>query len=128
MEKRRIKDFRRFFESVTKLTLDDWTEKYTPVANHLDDGASMDLTGDGKGNMFETYGKELEYVMDVFQKTPNKVWTIVEGDDDMYIEAGLRTVNKYGFLITTEEWSKEDEMLSYAMEMTPDEDDDEDDM
>jgi hypothetical protein len=120
MEKRKIKDFRRFFENANNLTLDDWLDRYTPVNNHLDANASMDLTGDGKGNMFETYGKDLDHVVDVFQKTPNKVWTIVEGDDDMYIETGLRTVNKYGFLITVEEWSAEEEVNSYAMEMNPD--------
>ncbi len=38
------------------MSFDEWVEEFKPVQNHIDDNASMD------GLMFETCGKELEFV------------------------------------------------------------------
>ena len=82
-----------------KITEDEFFEKFTPVENHLDDNAAWDSC------MFETYGKEEEYVR---KQDKNNVWTIVEGDDDtMFIESGYHFVNRMGYLITKEKWVKD---------------------
>jgi hypothetical protein len=59
------------------------------------------------GCMYETFGEELEYV----KAQPNKrIWTIVDTDgDDLIVIAGFHFVNRFGYLITDEEWSDENE-------------------
>lgn len=67
-----------------------WT-KFKPQINHLDKHASMG------GHMFETFGKELDFV-----KTQNidHVWTITESDNKMYICSGFHYVNRIGYIVT----------------------------
>ena len=91
---------------------DQFYEMYKPQVNHLDDNASFD------GCMYETYGEELDYVYNLSQKE-NRVWTIVEGDNDtMFICAGLHLVNRIGFLVTEEPW--EDPNLEVQLETVKD--------
>lgn len=68
-------------------------KKYKPQVNHIDDNASYD------GRMYETFGKELEYAHSMVKE--NRVWTIIEGDEDsLYIVAGFHLVNRQGFMVT----------------------------
>lgn len=54
-----------------------------------------------QGCMLETYGEELQYVLDTAKTKPLHIWTIVEGDDDtIVISAGYHLVNRMGYLIT----------------------------
>jgi hypothetical protein len=86
---------------IKNLTEDQFEEQFTLVENHLDDNAGW------SGCMFETFGKELDYVRMKARKG-NNVWTLVEGDDDtMYISNGFRLVNRLGYFITREEWEGE---------------------
>jgi hypothetical protein len=49
--------------------------------------------------MFETYGKELEFVK---AQDPNRIWTYCDGDDSgTYIFQGMRIVNRIGYFVTT---------------------------
>jgi len=73
------------------MTEDEFLEHYKPIKNHLDDNASWD------GCMFETYGKELEFVKAYDGK---HVWTLLEGDEGTYISSGFHFVNRMGYLIT----------------------------
>jgi len=84
------------------ITEDQFYEKFNPIENHIDTNASFD------GCMFETYDEELDHVK---AQPNNKVWTIVEGDDDtMFYLSGYHVVNRIGYLITEEEWEEETEV------------------
>lgn len=77
---------------------DKWIETYKPQQNHIDDNASFN------GWMFETYGEEIEYVFNL-AKTTNRVWTIIEGDDDtLFYSSGFHYVNRLGFIVTEKEY------------------------
>lgn len=89
---------------IIKLTETEFDEKFTLIKNHIDDNASFD------GNMFETYGEELEFVKQMAKQ--NRVITIIESDEDceedeegfitpnMYYVSGMHHVNRIGYLIT----------------------------
>lgn len=82
---------------LVQLTEDDWFDKFKPLPNHLDPNASFN-DGD-HGYMFETYGKELEFVK---AQEPNKIWTYCDGDDGgTYIFEGYRMVDRIGYFVTT---------------------------
>jgi hypothetical protein len=80
---------------------EDWfIETFNPQKNHLDDNASFN------GWMYETYGEELEYVFDLAKKS-NRVWTIIEGDDDtLFYASGFHYVNRLGFIVTEKEYDR----------------------
>ncbi|MEX0598466.1 MAG: hypothetical protein WD512_18435, partial [Candidatus Paceibacterota bacterium] len=61
------------------------------------------------GCVFETYGDERDFVMDVARRTPKKVWTIIDGDEGQYVVAGFHHVNAFNYLITGIEWESEEE-------------------
>ena len=55
--------------------------------------------GEGRGCLFETHGRELEFVR---RQDPRTVWTFVDGDDDdQYVVSGFHFVNRIGYLIST---------------------------
>jgi hypothetical protein len=89
------------------MTEDEWYEKYKPIKNHLDKNASWN------GEMFETYGEELEFVN--CQPYEN-VWTWLSGDDGgTYLASGHYFVNRLGYIISSVPWTEE------AMSITIDE-------
>jgi hypothetical protein len=69
-----------------------WIEKYKPVQNHITNGAY-------DGTMFETYGREVEYIT---KTEENKVWTLIDNNDGegLYLVAGMYFVNRLGYFIT----------------------------
>ena len=78
--------------------LDDWTSKYEPIPNLF---APMQA-GVYVEDKFETYGEELEYVLKIANSEPDRVWTLVDGDDgNMYIVNGYHLVNRVNYFITT---------------------------
>jgi len=88
------------------LTEEQFDDCFTLIDNHIDTNASFD------GKMFETYGDEFEFVLEM--KKQNRVITILESDggdeiDDegyvipnIYYTSGLHHVNRIGYLITEE--------------------------
>jgi hypothetical protein len=93
------------------MNFETWLETYKPVANHLDENASFQ-DEEGKGIMFETFGKELEFIR---SQDHRHVWTY--GDEDgSYIVAGRRFVNRLGYFVTQEPWPLEDEWLTIDLE------------
>lgn len=77
--------------------LDDWTSTYKPITNVL----SPSNTNVHLEDKFETYGEELEYVLNVANSEPNRVWTLVDGDDgNLYIINGYHLVNRVNYFIT----------------------------
>lgn len=74
--------------------------------------------------MLETFGDDLKLVLDIANKTPMRVWTMVDGDDGMYLVQGYHLVNRIYYVITTEDAQSEDEEYlidSYEDLYTPEE-------
>lgn len=103
----------------TTLTVEDFYKKYHPEYNTIlvaqfnkenpdDHGTtSYNDLAPHNGCMYETYGKELDYVKNVPQ---GRVWTIIDNNDGWFgIVAGCHWVNRIGYLITEEEWSDSNE-------------------
>ena len=74
---------------------EDWlTENFTFIENHIDDNASLDSC------MFETYGEELEHVLN---ENEAHVWTYQDDDNgNPCITSGYHVVNRIGYLISEE--------------------------
>lgn len=85
-------------KKLIEMTEDEFYEKYNPVKNHLDDNASFD------GCMFETYGKEIDYIrkLNSNTSTDKTIWTIIEAEDNLYYLSGFHFVDRLGFLVTEE--------------------------
>lgn len=81
-------------DDVKKLTYAEWAETYKPVANHIDSSASYD------GLMFETYGFDLSHVYNIQNKTPDKIWTLIEEGGVLWIASGYHRINRQGYFIT----------------------------
>lgn len=87
------------------LEFEDFLDKYQPLKNHLSEGAF-------NGYMFETYGKEFDFVNTHSNKN---IWTVVQGDyEDLWLVPGKVLVNRLGFMISNKEW--EDELEEYCLE------------
>jgi hypothetical protein len=75
-----------------EMDFDTWCATYKPIKNHIDTNASFD------GEMFETYGDEVDFVK---QQDPAYIWMYGDGDDGgSYIWNGWHFVNRIGYFIT----------------------------
>lgn len=72
------------------MNIDEWEQNYQPLDNVLVEGGSWD------NKMYETYGKELEYVL---AQPTSHIWTWVDGEDGTYLLSGYHLVNRIGYLI-----------------------------
>ena len=83
-------------EIKTRITYEEFEEKYVPIKNHLDDNASYD------GVMYETFGDEVQYVLslanDEYHKT--RVWTVIGDCNSTVVISGYHLVNRLGYIIT----------------------------
>ena len=79
-----------------KITYALFEETYKPVKNHLDDNASYDNT------MFETYGDEHQFVLDILAnpETSKCVWTIIGDTGATVLSSGYHLVNRLGYIVT----------------------------
>jgi len=79
-------------ERFIEMSFDEWCDVYKPIKNHIDTNASFD------GEMFETYGEEVEFV----KSTPeDRIWMYGDGDDGAgYLWNGWGFVNRIGYFIT----------------------------
>lgn len=72
-----------------------WLATFKPQKNPINPRANMD------GCLLETYGAELAHVKAVLAAEPDRVWTIVEGDNGKwYVSQGYHYVNRVGYLIS----------------------------
>jgi hypothetical protein len=70
--------------------------------------------------MFETYGAEYESVAAAGAENPNKIWTLVDGEDgETIIINGWAMVNRIGYFITEVPY---DDMLDIVVCLDPDRD------
>jgi len=80
-------------ERFIEMDLDEWAATYKPIKNHIDTNSSFD------GEMFETYGDELEFVK---AQDEDRIWMYGDGDDGgCYIWNGWHYVNRIGYFITS---------------------------
>ena len=79
-----------------ELTDDDFDARYEVIQNHIDPNASF------SGAFFETYGAEQDFIYSI---APERVWTVVDVDGELWIIAGRHYVNRFGYLVTTKDWS-----------------------
>lgn len=81
---------------VINMTDTEWETQFKPIKNHLDPYSSWE------GSLFETYGKELDFVKEKCKDNPQCIWTLMdsEEDDDCVIVEGLHFVNRIGYFIT----------------------------
>ena len=90
--------------------LDAWEEKYQPIKNHF----TQKQEGEFVEDKFETYGEELDYVLSIANSEPDRVWTLVEGDDgNLYISSGYHLVNRLNYFITKNPCESEYEEAPY---------------
>lgn len=93
------------------LTYDDFLGKYHPIKNHLDKNAGYD------GHMFETFGKELEFVLKTQMHSPQNIWTLVEGENnDMWLSPGYHFLDRLAYMITKEPVDRNELDVEYCME------------
>ena len=77
---------------MTRLPYDEWFDKYQPIIN--------DIAGDEQ-YQFETYGDELQYVL---QQDDKHIWTEMDGDQGVSIVSGYHLVNRIQYYITVKPW------------------------
>jgi hypothetical protein len=83
----------------TYSTWDDWDTKYNAQPNHLVDGTDL----------YETYGDEHAYILQMAELHPRRVWTIVCADDADVIMNGYHYVNRVGYMVTDEDGQPDEE-------------------
>lgn len=80
------------------LTEDMFIERFRSIVNHLDHSTGFDF---GYGCcLFNTYGEEFKFVCDQYAA---RIWTLIEGDNGLYIESGLHFVNRLGYFVSATE-------------------------
>jgi hypothetical protein len=80
-----------------EISEDAFDARFPLRRNHLNPNAGWVL-GEGRGCLFETYGKELAFVR---KQDPRAVWTLVNCDESDWLISGFRLVNRVGYLIST---------------------------
>lgn len=86
------------------INTDEFIEIYKPIKNHIIQDTSYN------GYMFETFGKEIDYIVKLANKPESKqyVWTLLEcADEEQYIVPGYFLINRLGYFITEIPWESE---------------------
>jgi hypothetical protein len=110
------------------LTEDNFSEIYKPQINHIERAKQPSFVADSdvcswNGTMYETYGREEDYVKQIALENHKRIWTIVTCDDDengdsvVSICAGLHHVNREGYLITEKPWETGAEYVEIVFEL-----------
>lgn len=111
-------------KSMINLSEEDFDNTYKPQINHIERAktdvsvADEDICSFG-GCMYETYGPELDYVLEMAKE--NRVVTIIEGDTDetdedgelkttLFYSSGYHLVNRIGFLVLDKPYTEDFEV------------------
>lgn len=98
------------------MTLEYWDARFQPEYNYV----ATEEASFG-GYMFETFGAEQEYVLNVNTREPERVWTYVDGDDGkLRIIAGCHFVNRIGYFVTRTPWSDDPFFQEVELEVSSD--------
>ena len=85
-------------KKLEKISVEEWEERYKPIANVLDPNASWD------GIMYETYGDDYNLVL----KYPdNQIWSYIDTDNGTALIAGLHICDRIGYFICENIWEHE---------------------
>jgi len=85
-----------------RIPYDEWWETYKPIKNeHSIDSDYSGITA------FETYGDELQYVL---QQDDKHIWTEMDGDQGVSIVNGYHLVNRIQYYITVKPWTEDIEI------------------
>jgi len=76
---------------IIKLDYFDWHKQFKPVKNFLNPSNEF---------AFETFGDDLKFIAYMQQHHPLRVWTQLEGDEDIIIVNGMHHVNRMCYCIT----------------------------
>jgi hypothetical protein len=94
-------------KKLIKLTEDEFYERFNPIKNHFYSNPE-DCSYDGC--MFETYGKEVDYIKELMADGGKaSVWTIIETEGNFYFVSGWHYVNRFGYLVTNEPVPEDEE-------------------
>lgn len=77
-----------------EISFDAFYEVYRPLPNPFDSNVG------GNGCMLETYGEELEHVKAILAASPDRVWTVLDCEDEIVVSNGFHYVNRLNYLIT----------------------------
>lgn len=80
--------------SHVRLAESDFWNTFKPIRN------PSEADGPWDGCFFETYGEDLDFVLDTCKRRPRCVWTILDCDGEQVVVSGYQTVNRFGYLIT----------------------------
>jgi hypothetical protein len=96
---------------------EEWSEKYKPINNHLAPERSC-----YDGMMYETDGKELEFVR---SQPDANVWTLVNWEREDFLIPGFHIVNRLGYFVTQIPFTGEmfSECIIVGRDLTEDEED-----
>jgi len=108
---------------MTKISEETFEEKFIPQINHIvreqedEEIEDNDICG-FSGCLYETYGEELDYVLEMANNPneKNKVWTIIsceddDGNENIVYQAGYKLVNRMGYLITENPFENEEQFV-----------------
>lgn len=82
----------------------DFEKKYS-----YDSSIKSEVFGEGQEGMLETYGNDVKEAIKIANKSPKRIWTMVDGDDGMYLINGYHLVNRIYYVVTNEEAESDDE-------------------
>jgi hypothetical protein len=110
--------------TIIQLTEEQFEGMFTPQINHIERALADKSIADEdicsfSGTMYETFGADLEYVLEMAKQ--NRVVTIIEGDEDtigddgeehatIYYTSGYHLVNRLGFLVLDKPYEQEFEV------------------
>jgi hypothetical protein len=98
------------------LTQTNWEEQLPAlfIKNTVTQDASYD------GYMFETYDPDFQHVRNAHRDNPNRIATLVEGDDTSFILLhGYHYVNRIGYFIAKEPLKYFDEIILHDAKDDP---------
>lgn len=75
------------------MTWSEFVDFFRPIRNIF--------SNDPDSNMFETYGRELDYVN---AQDPHYVWTYIDSDGGSVTVEGFHYVNRIGYFVTEVPW------------------------
>ena len=88
------------------LSIEDFDEIFEPTKNTKTDEL-----------LFETYGTDLDYVLEVAATTPRRVWTLIDSDNGLVIVSGYHIVNRVNYIITKKDWIDDNNIVLYCNEL-----------
>ena len=80
-----------------EIKLNDFIEKYNPIKNHITNDHTY-LSEDDIEFAFETYGEELDFVLEQDDKN---IWTI---SNQVYINIGYLLINRLAYIVCKNKW------------------------